>query len=99
MKTFTSGTPGKSRAGGQSARRFERIREQVINDYYKRVGQHFNEVTETFERKVSGSLVTRLEFRRDMSNQPAFVKGTAPVKAQNTVAAGLVYTFDMKELH
>src|SRR6266700_2799240 len=32
LKTFTSGTPGKSRAGGQSARRFERIREQVIND-------------------------------------------------------------------
>src|SRR5881296_4320729 len=44
LKTFTSGTPGKSRAGGQSARRFERIREQVINDYYKRVGQHFNEM-------------------------------------------------------
>src|SRR5256712_10036845 len=44
LKTFTSGTPGKSRAGGQSARRFERIREQVANDYYKRVGQHFNEI-------------------------------------------------------
>src|SRR6266568_4888685 len=44
QKTFTSGIPGKSRAGGQSARRFERIREQVTNDYYKRVGQHFNEI-------------------------------------------------------
>src|SRR3989475_6753283 len=44
LKTFTSGTPGKSRAGGQSARRFERIREQVIHDYYKRVGQHFNDM-------------------------------------------------------
>src|SRR5713101_844688 len=44
QKTFTSGVPGKSRAGGQSARRFERIREQVTNDYYKRVGQHFNEI-------------------------------------------------------
>ena len=32
-------------------------------------------------------------------NQPSFVKGTTPVKSQNTVAAGLVYTFDMKELH
>ena len=61
--------------------------------------QHVNEFTETFERKVAGSLITRLEFRRDMSNQPSFVKGAAPVKAQNTVAAGLVYTFDMKELH
>ena len=44
IKSFTSGIPGKSRAGGQSARRFERIREQVTNDYYKRVGQHFNEI-------------------------------------------------------
>src|SRR5881396_203706 len=44
IKSFTSGIPGKSRAGGQSARRFERIREQVANDYYKRVGQHFNEI-------------------------------------------------------
>lgn len=43
VDTFTSGIPGKSRAGGQSARRFERIREQVTNDYYKRVGEHFNE--------------------------------------------------------
>src|SRR6266571_1783484 len=44
IKSFTSGIPGKSRAGGQSARRFERIREQVTNDYYKRVGEHFNEI-------------------------------------------------------
>jgi peptide chain release factor subunit 1 len=44
IKSFTSGIPGKSRAGGQSARRFERIREQVTNDYYKRVGQHINEI-------------------------------------------------------
>jgi peptide chain release factor subunit 1 len=44
IKSFTSGMPGKSRAGGQSARRFERIREQVAIDYYKRVGEHFNEI-------------------------------------------------------
>lgn len=44
VDTFTSGIPGKSRAGGQSARRFERIREQVTHDYYKRVGAHFNEI-------------------------------------------------------
>jgi putative OmpL-like beta-barrel porin-2 len=58
-----------------------------------------NEVTETLERRVSGSLITRFEFRRDMSNEPSFTKGSSPVKSQNTVAAGLVYTFDMKELH
>src|SRR5207245_8023980 len=44
VKSFTSGIAGKSRAGGQSARRFERIRKQMTNDYYKRVGQHFNDI-------------------------------------------------------
>jgi hypothetical protein len=60
--------------------------------------QHFNGVTGTFERKVAGSLITRLEYRHDMSNQPSFVKGSSPVKGQDTVAAGLIYTFDVKEL-
>ncbi len=44
VKELTSGIPGKHRAGGQSARRFERIREQAMNDYYKRVGQYANEI-------------------------------------------------------
>lgn len=43
-KTFTSGVPGKHRAGGQSARRFERLREQSLNEYYKRVAEHANEI-------------------------------------------------------
>lgn len=40
LREFTSGIPGKHRAGGQSARRFERIREQAMNDYFRRVGAH-----------------------------------------------------------
>jgi peptide chain release factor subunit 1 len=40
QKELTSGVPGKHRAGGQSARRFERIREAAINDYFKRIGNH-----------------------------------------------------------
>lgn len=43
-KTFTSGVPGKHRAGGQSARRFERLREQNLNEYYKRIAEHANEI-------------------------------------------------------
>jgi peptide chain release factor subunit 1 len=38
----TSGVPGKHRAGGQSARRFERLREAQLLNYYKRVGEHAN---------------------------------------------------------
>jgi peptide chain release factor subunit 1 len=40
LQEFTSGIPGKHRAGGQSARRFERIREQAMNDYFRRVAAH-----------------------------------------------------------
>jgi len=44
LQEFTSGIPGKHRAGGQSARRFERIREQAMNDYFRRVGAHSYEL-------------------------------------------------------
>lgn len=44
MKKLTSGVPGKHRAGGQSARRFERLREMSLNEYYKRVGEHANQI-------------------------------------------------------
>lgn len=40
VKKITSGIPGKHRAGGQSARRFERLREAQVNEYFKRVGEH-----------------------------------------------------------
>ncbi|MBO3802907.1 MAG: peptide chain release factor aRF-1 [Candidatus Brockarchaeota archaeon] len=40
----TSGVGGKTRKGGQSARRYERIREMELNDYYKRVASHADDV-------------------------------------------------------
>ncbi|MFB0501364.1 MAG: peptide chain release factor aRF-1 [Candidatus Bathyarchaeia archaeon] len=44
VKEITSGVPGKHRAGGQSARRFERQREAKLLDYFKRIGKHADEV-------------------------------------------------------
>ena len=42
--------------------------------------------------------MSRLEFRRDMSNLPTFVKGNGlPVTAQNTMTAGFVFMFDSRE--
>ncbi|MCS6767764.1 MAG: peptide chain release factor aRF-1 [Candidatus Nitrosocaldus sp.] len=37
---MTSGVGGKHRAGGQSARRYERLREMELNDYFNRVAEH-----------------------------------------------------------
>ena len=43
-KELTSGLPGKHRAGGQSARRFERLREMEVDEYYKRVARYANDI-------------------------------------------------------
>jgi peptide chain release factor subunit 1 len=43
VEDITSGIPGKHRAGGQSARRFERSREMQVLEFFKRVGDHANE--------------------------------------------------------
>ncbi len=40
---YQSGVGGKHKTGGQSARRFERIREMEINKYFRRVAEHVNE--------------------------------------------------------
>jgi peptide chain release factor subunit 1 len=44
VRELTSGVPGKTRAGGQSARRYERLREMRLQEYFTRVGAHANEV-------------------------------------------------------
>jgi peptide chain release factor subunit 1 len=41
---LTSGVPGKTRAGGQSARRYERLRDMRLQEYFTRVGHHANEI-------------------------------------------------------
>jgi peptide chain release factor subunit 1 len=44
LRKETSGVPGKTRAGGQSARRFERLREMRLQEYFRRVGEHANDL-------------------------------------------------------
>lgn len=40
VENITSGVSGKHRAGGQSARRFERMREMELTGYFNRVSRH-----------------------------------------------------------
>jgi peptide chain release factor subunit 1 len=44
VRELTSGVPGKTRAGGQSARRYERLRDMRLQEYFTRVGKHANEI-------------------------------------------------------
>lgn len=54
---LTSGVPGKHRAGGQSARRFERIREQLVHEFYKRVGEHANKILLPIKDELRGIII------------------------------------------
>jgi len=42
LHSLTSGVPGKTRAGGQSAQRFERIREGAAKEFYRRIADVMN---------------------------------------------------------
>lgn len=44
VKHLTSSVPGKIRKGGQSAQRFQRLREIATDDFYKRIGEHTSQI-------------------------------------------------------
>ncbi|MBN1682984.1 peptide chain release factor aRF-1 [Candidatus Bathyarchaeota archaeon] len=43
IKEYTSGVAGKTRAGGQSSRRYERLRDMFLNEWFVRLGNYFTE--------------------------------------------------------
>jgi peptide chain release factor subunit 1 len=65
---LTSGVPGKTRAGGQSARRYERLREMRLQEYFTRVGEHANETFLPIENLkgliIGGPGPTKFDFEK-----------------------------------
>jgi hypothetical protein len=56
--------------------------------------QKVKEFTITSEQKLGGKLLTRLEYRRDFSDQTFFASKTgSPKKSQDNITFGLVYIF------
>ncbi len=68
VRQVTSGVPGKTRAGGQSARRFERLREMRLQEYFRRVGEHTNEAFLQIENLkgliIAGPGPTKYDFEK-----------------------------------
>jgi peptide chain release factor subunit 1 len=56
IDSLTSGVAGKHRQGGQSARRFERLRDNELNEYYHRIADHAYKVF-LEQYKISGMIV------------------------------------------
>jgi len=44
VRQMYSGVTGKTRAGGQSSRRYERLRDMQLAEYFHRVAEHANEI-------------------------------------------------------
>jgi peptide chain release factor subunit 1 len=56
IDSLTSGVAGKHRQGGQSARRFERLRDNELNEFYHRIADHaYKGFLEQY--KISGMIV------------------------------------------
>jgi len=68
VREVTSGVPGKTRAGGQSARRYERLREMRLQEYFRRVGEHANEIFLPIENLkgliIAGPGPTKYDFEK-----------------------------------
>lgn len=43
VEELSAQVPGKTKAGGQSARRYERLREQAVHEFFKRLAEHARE--------------------------------------------------------
>ncbi len=69
VDAMTSGISGKTRKGGQSARRYERGREMELTYYYHRVGEH---ATRVF---IDGGKVTGMIVGGPGPTKEAFLKG------------------------
>jgi len=64
------------------------------NGFSTGTAQNIGEFTLTLQRMLASKIITRLDFRRDMSNQDVFPYRTGLFKdAQNTVTLGMVYAF------
>ncbi|MHC1579878.1 MAG: peptide chain release factor aRF-1, partial [Candidatus Alkanophagales archaeon] len=57
LRHLTSNVPGKQRKGGQSAPRFQRLREIAVEEFYKRIGRHANELFLPLKDELKGILI------------------------------------------
>lgn len=97
LNSFSSNVPGKTKAGGQSAQRYERLREDAAKEFYKKVAEA---VKEEFLQKqelkgliIGGPGPTKYEFV-DNNHLPQELKS----KVVATKDIGYTGNFGLQEL-
>ncbi|MCE4624698.1 MAG: peptide chain release factor aRF-1 [Desulfurococcales archaeon] len=88
LEEITDYIPGKHKMGGQSQRRFDRIIEQLVDQFFKRLGEHANRQLLPFyeKKKLKGIIVAGPGYAKQ-----EFVKGKyLDYRLQNLVSKELV---------
>ncbi len=57
IASFTSQVAGKTRAGGQSAQRFEHLREEAAKDFYRKISEKVNQALVPIEDRLKGMII------------------------------------------
>jgi len=69
LRKMTSGVPGKYKTGGQSAARFERIREGMAKEFYRRIAEAMKDVYFNMPRLkgiiIGGPVPTKEDFLKE----------------------------------
>jgi peptide chain release factor subunit 1 len=81
---FESIVPGKSRAGGQSSARFARVRERLLNDFLKEVGEATNKAFDE-HKEIRGIIVSGPGPTKEFFLREGFIRDDIQKKILGTV--------------
>ena len=97
VNVMTSGISGKTRKGGQSARRYERGREMELTYFYHRVADHANRIF-VEEYKVTGLIVGGPGFTKEEFLKTEFLNYQPAEEHRRRHRHGLLGTEGVREL-
>src|SRR3989441_1108046 len=97
VKNVQSLVPRKHRMGGQSARRFERLHEQAVHEFFKKIGEL---ATEAFvnRRELKGILVGGPGFTKDTFVKEGYLHHELEKKVLGTFDTGYTDESGLREL-
>jgi len=94
---FKSNVAGKQRAGGQSAKRFERLREEAEHNFYKKVSEAVNQAFVPYESKLNGIIIAGPGFTKETFLEKDFLDYRLKNKILGLVSTSYTDEYGIKE--
>src|SRR5437773_2581108 len=97
IKNVQSQVPRKHRMGGQSARRFERLHEQAVHEFFKKIGDLVTEAFQT-RRELKGLIIGGPGFTKDTFVKEGYLHHELARKVLGTFDTGYTDESGLREL-